>query len=176
MALTREEKEQVVADIAAVAGQATALVAAEYRGLTVTELTELRQQARESGVSVRVIKNNLARLAFHDTGLSSAEEHLLGPLLFGFSEQEPSAGAKVFSDFSKGHEHLQMKFAVVDGTLLDAGGIAKLASLPSREHALAMLMGVLRAPLEQVVRAHAEIPGRMVRVLAACRDQKKENS
>ena len=174
MALARTDKERVVAEVADLAARAPALVVAEYRGLTVTELTELRRQARADGVQVRVIKNSLARRAFRGTAFDDASQQLLGPLLFGFVQQEAAAGAKVFADFSKEHAALQLKFAVVDGGLLDAGGIAKLASLPSREQALAMLMGVLKAPISKLVRAHADMPGRLVRALAACRGRRRE--
>ena len=158
------------------AARAGALMVAEYRGLSVLELTELRRAARASGVQVRVVKNSLARRAFRDTAFGGVSEQLLGPLLFGFVQQEAAAGAKVFSDFSKEHERLQLKFAVVDGDVLDAAGIAKLASLPSRDEALAMLMGVLKAPIAKLVRAHADVPGRLVRALASCRDRQKDDS
>lgn len=173
MALTRTEKEKIVAEVAAAAARARALVAAEYRGLDMAELSDLRRRARDCGVRVRVVKNRLARRAFAGTGLECAGEDLRGPLLFGFADEEPGAAARLFRDFGKEHERLELRFGVFDGALLDRAGLGRLASLPSREQALAMLLAAMRAPIEKLVRTQAEIPARLARTLAAVRRQRE---
>ena len=173
MALTRTEKEKIVAEVAAAAARARVLVAAEYRGLDMAELSDLRRRARDCGVRVRVVKNRLARRAFAGTGLECAGEDLRGPLLFGFAEEEPGAAARLFRDFGKEHERLELRFGVVDGALLDRAGLGRLASMPSREQALAMLLAAMRAPIEKLVRTQAEIPARLARTLAAVRRQRE---
>ena len=176
MALTRTEKEKIVAEVAAAAARARALVAAEYRGLDMAELTDLRRRARDCGVRVRVVKNRLARRAFAGTGLECAGEDLRGPLLFGFADEEPGAAARLFRDFGREHERLELRFGVFDGALLDRAGLGRLASMPSREQALAMLLATLRAPIEKLVRTQAEIPARLARTLAAVRRQREAAS
>lgn len=176
MALTRTEKEKIVAEVAAAAARARALVAAEYRGLDMAELTDLRRRARDCGVRVRVVKNRLARRAFAGTGLECAGEDLRGPLLFGFADEEPGAAARLFRDFGREHERLELRFGVFDGALLDRAGLGRLASMPSREQALAMLLAALRAPIEKLVRTQAEIPARLARTLAAVRRQREAAS
>ena len=176
MALTRTEKEKIVAEVAAAAARARALVAAEYRGLDMAELSDLRRRARDCGVCVRVVKNRLARRAFAGTGLECAGEDLRGPLLFGFADEEPGAAARLFRDFGREHERLELRFGVFDGALLDRAGLGRLASLPSREQALAMLLAAMRAPVEKLVRTQAEIPARLARTLAAVRRQREAAS
>ena len=176
MALTRTEKEKIVAEVAAAAARARALVAAEYRGLDMAELSDLRRRARDCGVRVRVVKNRLARRAFAGTGLECAGEDLRGPLLFGFADEEPGAAARLFRDFGREHERLELRFGVFDGALLDRAGLGRLASLPSREQALAMLLAAMRAPIEKLVRTQAEIPARLARTLAAVRRQREAAS
>lgn len=173
MALTRTEKEAIVADVAAAAARTGALVAAEYRGLGVAELTDLRRQARACGVRVRVVKNRLARRAFAGTGLECAGAELRGPLLFGFAEEEPAAAARLFRDFGAEHELLELKFGVFEGALLDRAGLGRLARMPSREQALAMLLATMRAPIEKLARTQAEIPARLARTLAAVRARRE---
>lgn len=176
MALTREQKGTVVSEVAALAARAHVLVAAEYRGLTVLELTSLRRQARECGVSVRVVKNNLAKRALDGTAYDCAREHLAGPLLLGFSEREPMDAPRLFRDFGKTNERLEMKFGVMDGAVLSVPEVRRLADLPSRDEALAQLMAVMRAPIGKLVRASAEIPGRLARTLAAHRDRRQADA
>ena len=173
MALTRTEKEAIVAEVAAAAARAQALVAAEYRGLDMAELIDLRRRGRDCGVRVRVVKNRLARRAFAGTGLECAGESLRGPLLFGFAEEEPAAAARLFRDFGKEHELLELKFGVFEGALLDRAGLGRLAGMPSREQALATLLAAMRAPIEKLVRTQAEIPARLARMLAAVRRQRE---
>ena len=171
MARTREEKEAIVQEVTQVAARAQSLVAAEYRGMSVAELTRLRRQARDCGVAVRVVKNNLARRALDGTDYACAQERLTGPLLLGFSEQQPMDGPRLFRDFGKESELLELKFGAMAGTVLEVAEVRKLADLPTRDEALAQLMAVMRAPIEKMVRMTADIPGRLVRTLAAHRDR-----
>ena len=174
MALNRTDKEAVITDVAQVAVRARSLVAAEYRGLTVGELTSLRRQARESGVIVRVVKNNLARRAVDGTDYACVQERFAGPLVLGFSEDQPMDGPRVFRDFAKEHELLELRFGAMDGTVLEVADVQRLADLPTREEALAQLMAVMRAPVEKLARVTADIPGRLARSLAAYRDTRQQ--
>lgn len=174
MALTLEQKKSVVAEVAEVASSAFSAVAAEYRGLTVDEMTELRKKAREGGVYLRVIKNTLARRAVQGTEFECISESLVGPLVLAFSQEDPGAAARVIKDFAKEHDLLQVKFVSVGGELLPANDIERLASLPTRDQALAMLMGVMKAPIEKLARTLNEVPGKLVRTVAAIRDQKQQ--
>ncbi len=173
MALNLEQKKQVVAEIAEVATGALSVVAAEYRGLTVAEMTELRRQARASGVYLRVAKNTLVRRAVAGTDFECLAEHLTGPLVFAFSDSDPGASARLVKAFAKDHEKLSARLVSVGGQLFDGADLDRLASLPTREQALAMLMGVMRAPVEKLVRTLAEPPAKLVRTVAAVRDQKQ---
>jgi large subunit ribosomal protein L10 len=174
MALTLEAKKSVVAEVAEVAGQAFSAVAAEYRGLTVEQMTTLRRKAREGGVYLRVVKNTLAKRAVKGTEFECISDGLTGPLVLAFSQQDPGGAARVVRDFAKDHELLQVRFVSVAGEMLPAGEIDRLASLPTREQALAMLMAVLKAPVEKLVRTLNEVPGKLVRTVAAIRDQKQQ--
>ncbi|WJW75057.1 50S ribosomal protein L10 [Thiohalobacter sp. IOR34] len=173
MALTLEEKKSVVAEVAEVASSALSAVAAEYRGLTVDELTELRKKARDGGVYLRVIKNTLARRAVQGTEFECISESLVGPLLLAFSQEDPGCAARVIKDFAKEHDLLQVRFVAVGGELLPANDIERLASLPTRDQALSMLMAVMKAPVEKLARTLNEVPGKLVRTVAAIRDQKE---
>lgn len=173
MALNLEQKKQVVAELSAVATGALSVVAAEYRGLTVEEMTELRRQARANGVYLRVAKNTLVRRAVAGTDFECLSEHLSGPLVFAFSDQDPGASARVIKAFAKDHDKLSAKLLSIGGRLLDGSELDRLASLPTREQALAILMGVMRAPIEKLVRTLAEPHAKLVRTLAAIGDQKK---
>jgi large subunit ribosomal protein L10 len=176
MALTLEQKKSVVAEVAEVAGQAHSAVAAEYRGLTVEQMTNLRRKAREGGVYLRVVKNTLARRAVQGTDFECMSEGLTGPLVLAFSQQDPGGAARVVRDFAKEHGLLQVRFVSVAGEMLPAGEIDRLASLPTREQALAMLMAVMKAPVEKLVRTLNEVPGKLVRTVAAIRDQKQQTA
>lgn len=173
MALRLEDKKAVVAEVASVAAQAHSAVAAEYRGLTVEELTQLRKSARESGVYVRVVKNTLARRAVDDTDFACMQDAFVGPLLLAFSLEDPGSAARVVSAFAKGHDKLVVKSVSVGGKLYGASEIERLSKLPNREQALAMLMGTMKAPVEKFVRTLAEPHAKFVRTVAAVRDQKQ---
>ena len=173
MALTIEQKKAVVAEVADAANKALAAVAAEYRGLTVKEMTDLRVKAREDGVFLKVAKNTLVRRAVEGTEYECMQESLTGPLLFAFSMDDPGAAARLVKDYSKGHEKLIAKLVAVGGELYDASELERLSNLPTYGQAIAMLMGVMKAPIEKFVRTLAEPHTKMVRTVAAVRDAKQ---
>ena len=173
MALNIEQKKAVVAEVADVAGKALAAVAAEYRGLTVEEMTELRVKAREGGVFVKVAKNTLVRRAVEGTEYECMQEALTGPILLAFSMEDPGAAARLVKDFAKGHDNLIAKLVAVGGELYDASELERLSNLPTYDQAIAMLMGVMKAPIEKFVRTLAEPHTKMVRTVAAVRDAKQ---
>jgi large subunit ribosomal protein L10 len=172
MALHLEDKKALVAEVAEVAARAQSVVAAEYRGLTVGQMTELRAKARKQGVYMRVVKNTLARKALAGTSFEAVGPKLKGPLVLAFSKDDPGAAARVVKDFAKGHEKLVATLVSLGGQVLSAGELDRVASLPTREQALSMLLGVLKAPLSKLVRTLAEPPAKLARTLAAVRDQK----
>jgi large subunit ribosomal protein L10 len=173
MALNIEQKKAVVAEVADAANKALAAVAAEYRGLTVEEMTELRVKAREGGVVLKVAKNTLVRRAVEGTEYECMQDSLTGPLLFAFSMDDPGAAARLVKDYSKDHEKLIAKLVAVGGDLYDASELERLSNLPTYDQAIAMLMGVMKAPIEKFVRTLAEPHTKMVRTVAAVRDSKQ---
>src|ERR1700739_3280770 len=173
MALNLEDKKALVAEVAALAQKALSVVAAEYRGLTVSQMTELRTKARTQGVYMRVVKNTLARKALAGTSFESVGPELKGPLVLGFSKDGPGAGARVVRDFGKGTEKLVATLVSLGGQVLPAGELEKVASLPTREQALSMLLGVLKAPIQKLVGTLAAPASQLARTLAAVREQKQ---
>ena len=173
MALRLEEKKAVVAEVGAVASEAFSLVAAEYRGLSVDEMTNLRREARTSGVYLRVIKNSLARRAVQGTEFECVSDALSGPLVLAFSQEDPGAAARLVKGFAKEHDKLVVKAVSIGGELLPANDLERLATLPTLEQALGMLAGVIQAPITKFVRTLAEPHGKLVRTIAAVRDQKQ---
>jgi large subunit ribosomal protein L10 len=171
MALRLEDKKALVAEVNEVAVSAHSAVAAEYRGLTVSEMTELRKQAREGGVYMRVVKNTLARRAIEGTDFECMQEALQGPLVLAFSREDPGAAARVLRTFAKDHEKLVPKLVSIGGKLLPSTDLERLASLPTLDEARAMLLGVLEAPASKLVRTLAEPAAALARVIAARRDQ-----
>ena len=169
MALTYAEKQAVVAEVANVASGASSAVAAEYRGLTVSQLTELRAKARESDVYVRVVKNSLARLAIKGTEFECMDERLSGPLMLAFSREDPGSAARLFRDFAKTNDKLQITLGAIGGETVEGADIGKLANLPTREEALAQLMATMQAPATKLVRTLNEVPGKLVRTVEAVR-------
>jgi large subunit ribosomal protein L10 len=172
VALSLEEKKAVVAEVAEVASQAHSAVAAEYSGLTVVEMTELRAKARADGVYVRVVKNTLARRAVQGTDFECMQAGFTGPLVLAFSQQDPGAAARVLKEFAKGHAKLTPKLVAIGGQLLGPGDLDRLASLPTRDQAISMLMSVMQAPIAKFVRTLNEVPGKLTRTVAAVRDAK----
>ena len=172
MALTRQEKEAVVAEVADVASSAHSAVAAEYRGVTVTDLTALRAKARSSGVYLRVVKNSLVRRAVEGTEFECMQEGMSGPLIFAFSQEDPGSAARLLRDFAKENDKLVVTMAAVGGQKLEASEIGKLANLPTRDEAISMLMSVMQAPVAKFVRTLNEVPGKLVRTVDAVRVSK----
>lgn len=173
MALGLEDKKAIVADVNETATSALSLVIADARGCTVGEMTELRKLAREAKVDVRVVRNTLARRAVAGTEFECVSEVLKGPSLFAFSMEDPGAAARIFKDFVKTHEKFEVKALAVGGKLLAANQLDALATLPTREQALAMLAGVLQAPVVKFARTLNEVPSKFARAMAAVRDQKQ---
>jgi large subunit ribosomal protein L10 len=171
--LNLEEKKAVVEEIAAQVALAKAIVLAEYRGLEVGNMTELRRQARRSGVYLRVLKNTLARRAVKDTPFAQLADKMVGPLVYGISS-DPVATAKVMNEFAKGNEKFVIKAGAMPNAVISAKEVVALASLPSREELLAKLMGTMQAPIAQFVRTLNEVPSKFVRALAAVRDAKEK--
>ncbi|OGT60016.1 MAG: 50S ribosomal protein L10 [Gammaproteobacteria bacterium RIFCSPHIGHO2_12_FULL_45_12] len=173
MVLKLEDKKTIVNEVSLVANQAISLIAAEYSGLTVGQLTELRKSARESGVYLRVVRNTLARRALEGTQFACMQETLVGPLLLAFSQEDPGAAARLFKEFSKKNDKLKVKALSIDRMLLPPEGLSQLASLPTRDEAIAQLMSVMLAPATKLVRTMAEPIAKLVRTMAAINDQKQ---
>lgn len=175
MALRLDDKKAVVAEVAAIAAKAHSAVAAEYRGLTVHQLTTLRKQAREAGVYLRVVKNTLARKAVEGTDFACMQEGLVGPLIIAFSMEDPGAAARVISAFSKEKENDKLipKLVAVGGKLYGASELERLSKLPTRDQAIGILMGTMKAPIEKFVRTLAEPHAKLARTVAAIRDLKQ---
>lgn len=167
MALRLEDKKALVAEVNAVAKEALSAVAAEYRGLTVEQMTALRKKAREAGVYVRVVKNTLAKRAVEGTDFECLKEALTGPLVLAFSQEDPGAAARIVKDFTKENDKLVAKAVSISGQLYSAAEIERLASLPTLDQARAMLLGVLQAPYAKLVRTLAEPGAQLARVLNA---------
>jgi large subunit ribosomal protein L10 len=172
MALNLEQKKVVVAELANVAAKAHSLVAAEYAGLTVEQLTELRKKARQSKVFVKVAKNTLVSRAVAGTDYDCVKDALVGPMLYAFSEEDPGAAGRLIKEFSKANDKLVAKVVAIGGQMYPGSHVERLASLPTREQALSMLLGVMMAPITKLVRTLAEPAAKTARVVAAVRDQK----
>ena len=172
MSLNLEEKKAVVAEVSEQVNAAHAIVLAEYRGLEVGDMTQLRAQARKSGVYLRVLKNTLVRRAVDGTPFSGLANEMVGPLVFGISA-DPVAAAKVLSDFAKANDKFVIKAGAMPNQVMDVKGVQSLASMPSREELLAKLLGTMQAPIAKFVRTLNEVPTGFVRGLAAVRDQKQ---
>jgi len=172
MSLTFEEKKAVVAEVSAQVADAQAAVLAEYRGLTVAQMTDLRRKAHEAGVYLRVVKNTLARRAVKGTGFECLSDHMVGPLAFAVSV-DPVATAKVLSTFAKDNEKFAIMAGAMSGKLISIEEIKALSKLPSREELLAKLLGTMQAPVQKFVQTLNEVPAGFVRTLAAVRDSKQ---
>lgn len=171
MGLNLEQKQAVVGEIAAQLGKAQAVIVAEYRGLDVGAVTDLRAKARKSGLYLRVLKNTLARRAVKGTPFEKLADQMSGPLMYGIA-QDPVAGAKVLAAFAKDNDKFVIKGGAMANTLMSVVDVKALATLPSREELLAKLMGTMQAPVAKLVRTMNEVPGKFVRTLAAVRDAK----
>jgi large subunit ribosomal protein L10 len=172
LGLNLDEKKAVVAEVSAEVAKAQGIFVAEYRGLGVGRMTELRAKARKSGVYLRVLKNTLARRAVAGTPFEKLAEQMVGPLVYGISS-DPVATAKVLNEFAKANEKLVIKAGAMPNAVITAKEVKALASMPSREQLIAQLLGTMQAPVAQFVRTLNEVPSRFVRTLAAIRDQKE---
>ncbi|MEY4055577.1 MAG: hypothetical protein RL519_912 [Pseudomonadota bacterium] len=171
MGLNLDEKKAVVAEVSAEVAKAQAIVVAEYRGLEVGNMTELRRQARNAGVYLRVLKNTLARRAVKDTPFEKLSDQMVGPLIYGMSS-DPVATAKVMNEFAKANDKLVIKAGAMPNSLISSAEVKALANMPSRDELIAKLLGTMQAPVAQFVRTLNEVPSRFVRTLAAVRDAK----
>ena len=173
MPLSLNEKKAVVAEVAEVAKSASSVIAAEYRGLNVAEMTEFRRQARAAGVHVRVVPNNLAKRAVESTDFECMREGLRGPLVLAFARDDPGSAARVVRDYRRANQKLEVRLVAFGGRLVDPADIDNLANLPTYDEAIARLMAVLKAPVTKLVRTLAEPHTRLVRALDAIRQQKE---
>lgn len=173
MALNLEAKKAVVEQVNAVAINAVSVGVAEYRGLNVEQMTNLRNSAIDADVSLRVVKNTLAKRALVETGCECITPVLSGPVILGFSQQDPGAVARVFRNFIKDNKALVVKGLGVAGEFVDADQLKKIASLPTKDQAISMLMALMLAPTEKLVRTLNEVPTKLTRVMAAIRDQQQ---
>lgn len=174
MAIRLEEKKEIVSQVNEAATSALSAVVANYRGTTVAEMTELRKQARENRVFLQVVRNTLLKRAVKDTDFECLNEALVGPTILAFSQEDPGAAARLFKEFSKKNDRFEVKALSVGGKLMPASQLDVLATLPTYDQAVASLMRVMLAPITKATRAINDVPGRVVRVTAAVRDQKKE--
>lgn len=174
MAIRIEDKRQIVAEVNEAAKGALSAVLADYRGVTVSELTDLRKLARENKVYLRVVRNTLLKRAFEGTDYECLNEALVGPTILAFSQEDPGAAARVLKDFAKNNADFDVKALAVGGNLLSADQIDILASLPTYDQAIATLMSVILAPVTKLVRTVNEVPTKVTRAVAAVRDQKQE--
>jgi large subunit ribosomal protein L10 len=173
VAIGLEEKKAIVAEVNETATSALSLVIADARGVNVTKMTALRATARENQVMLRVIRNTLAKRALAGTDYECVSDTLVGPSLFGFSMEDPGAAARLFKDFAKENDKFEVKALSISGKLLGADQLDVLAKMPTREQALSMLMSVMQAPVTKLVQTVNEVPSKLVRTLAAVRDQKQ---
>jgi len=175
LSLNLDSKKEVVAEVSARLADAQAIVLAEYRGLPVEKITQLRARARASGVYLRVLKNTLARRAVQGTPFEKLSDQMVGPLAYGISV-DPVAAARVLHAYAKENDKLVIKGGAMPGQVMSAKEVGALAMLPGREELLAMLMGTMQAPVAKFVQTLNEVPGRFVRTLAAVRDQKEKQA
>jgi large subunit ribosomal protein L10 len=171
LGLNLEQKQAMVAEVAARLAAAQAVIVAEYRGLDVGRVTQLRAKAKKSGLYLRVLKNTLARRAVKGTPFEKLSESMVGPLMYGIAA-DPVAGAKVLSEFAKDNELFVIRGGALPNSVMSDKDIKALALLPSRDELLARLMGTMQAPVAKLARTLNEVPGKFVRTLAAYRDAK----
>jgi large subunit ribosomal protein L10 len=169
-----EAKKQIVSEVSEVASGALSAVVAEYHGLTVADMTELRNKARENGVYLRVIRNTLAKRAVEGTDFACMQEAFTGPVLCAFSKDEPGSAARLLKDFSKEYESMNVTALSIGGKLLPADQIDAVASLPTYDEAIAKLMSVMNGPITKLTRTLNDVPGKLVRVIAAVKDAKTD--
>ncbi|MDC0446556.1 MAG: 50S ribosomal protein L10 [Gammaproteobacteria bacterium] len=173
MALNLEAKKVIVKQVNSLASDAVSVGVAEYRGLTVEQMTNLRAAAIQANVSLRVVKNTLAKRALTETTCECVMPVLSGPVILGFSQEDPGAVARVFKDFAKENEDLIVRGLGVSGEFVDADQIKRIADLPTKDQAISLMMALMLAPVEKLARTLNEVPTKVTRVVAAVRDQKQ---
>jgi large subunit ribosomal protein L10 len=173
VAIGLEDKKAIVAEVNETATSALSLVIADARGVTVDGMTALRKNARENSVTLRVVRNTLAKRALEGTDYECVNSTLVGPSLFGFSMEDPGAAARLFKEFAKENKNFEVKALAVSGQILGASQLDVLAKLPTRDQALSLLMSVMKAPVTKLVQTMNDVPGKLVRTVAAVRDQKE---
>jgi large subunit ribosomal protein L10 len=174
--LNLEDKRAIVVSVNAAASEALSAVVADYRGLSVAEMTNLRLKARETGVYLKVVRNTLAKRAVAGTEYECLTDALVGPTVLAFSQDDPGAAARLIKDFAKDHDALEVKALAIGGVAYDAKDIDILAKLPTRDEAIAQLMSVMQAPVAKFVRTLNEVPGKFVRTMAAVKDKKQQEA
>ena len=174
MAIRLEDKQQIVSEVNQAASSALSAVLADYRGVTVEDMTALRKNARANKVYLRVVRNTLLKRAVADTEFERIREVLVGPTILAFSQEDPGAAARVLKDFSKENDDFEIKALSVGGQLMDASQIDVLAKLPTVDQARSMLMSVMLAPVTKLARTMNEVPSKVTRAVAAVRDQKQD--
>jgi len=175
LSLNLEQKQAVVAEVSKQLAGAQTVILAEYRSITVRDMTELRRKARGSGVYLRVLKNTLARRAVAETPFKGLTEKMVGPLAYGISS-DPVAVAKVLQEFAKDNEKFVIKAGAMPNVVMSAREVAELAKMPSRQELLTKLVATMQAPIAKFVRTLNEVPGKFARTLAAVRDQKEKQA
>ncbi|MGK0259305.1 MAG: large subunit ribosomal protein L10 [Candidatus Azotimanducaceae bacterium] len=173
MALKLDQKQQIVAEVNEIAATALSAVVADYRGLTVAQMTEMRVKARETGVYLRVVRNTLAKRAMQGTEYECLDGAFVGPTLVAFSQEEPGSAARLLKDYAKQHDALEVRALAIGGELLSADQLDRVALLPTLDQARAMVLAVLQAPVIKLARTLNEVPGKLTRTVAAIRDQKQ---
>jgi len=174
VAIRLEDKQQIVSEVNQAANSALSAVLADYRGVAVGDLTELRKTARENKVYLRVVRNTLLKRAVAGTEFECIQEVLIGPTILAFSQEDPGAAARVLKDFAIENANFEIKALSVGGKLLEASQIDVLAKLPTHDQALSILMSVMLAPVTKLARTLNEVPSKVTRAVAAVRDQKQE--
>lgn len=174
MAIRLEDKQQIVSEVNQAASSALSAVLADYRGVTVEDMTVLRKNARANKVYLRVVRNTLLKRAVADTEFECIQEVLVGPTILAFSQEDPGAAARVLKDFAKENDDFEIKALSVGGQLMDASQIDVLAKLPTLDQARSMLMSVMLAPVTKLARTMNEVPSKVTRAVAAVRDQKQD--
>jgi len=174
VAIRLEDKQQIVSEVNQAASSALSAVLADYRGVTVEDMTALRKNARENKVYLRVVRNTLLKRAVADTEFECIQEVLMGPTILALSQEDPGAAARVLKDFAKGNDDFEIKALSVGGQLMDASQIDVLAKLPTLDQARSMLMSVMLAPVTKLARTMNEVPSKVARAVAAVRDQKQD--
>lgn len=173
MVLKLSDKKAIVSEVSDQAKSAVSAIGVDYRGLTVTELTDLRKRARNQGIYMKVVRNTLARRAVQDTDFECMQDQLVGPMLLAFSQDDPGAPARLAKEFAKEHKNLEVKILSIGGQAFGEDALDKIASLPTKEQALGQLASVMQAPVTKVVRTIAETYTKLARVVNAVAEQKK---